>query len=52
MAADPEFRSRLQTATNPYGDGKAAERIMAMLDNAAGRSREQVLKKDFVDVGL
>lgn len=37
-ALDPAFRQSLAGLTNPYGDGRAAERIIAALDKLPGRS--------------
>lgn len=33
---DPEARRAMRTATNPYGDGRAAQRIVRVLAEAAG----------------
>ena len=43
----PEFRSVLQTAVNPYGEGGATERILHVLSQ---HSLEGLLKKKFYDV--
>jgi UDP-N-acetylglucosamine 2-epimerase len=43
QASAPSFRKPLQGLANPYGDGHAAERIVAGLIEAP--SREQLLHK-------
>jgi GDP/UDP-N,N'-diacetylbacillosamine 2-epimerase (hydrolysing) len=43
---DPAFRARARTVVNPYGDGHAAERICALLDEHA----DLPLKKGFYDL--
>jgi UDP-N-acetylglucosamine 2-epimerase len=43
QASAPSFRKALQGLANPYGDGHAAERIVAGLAEAP--SREQLLHK-------
>lgn len=48
-ALDPEFARRLAGITNPYGDGRATERILAVLrDVELGPA---LLQKRFVDTG-
>jgi GDP/UDP-N,N'-diacetylbacillosamine 2-epimerase (hydrolysing) len=42
-----EFRARLSTATNPYGDGGAADRVVEHIRSA---SLSDVLKKKFFDL--
>jgi UDP-N-acetylglucosamine 2-epimerase (non-hydrolysing) len=34
LIGDPDHYRRMAEAMNPYGDGKAAERIIAVLDEA------------------
>lgn len=47
-AISPEFRSSLADFQNPYGDGKAAERILSVLTTC--RLDEDVVTKKFQDV--
>jgi len=42
-AVDPTFRQSLQSLANPYGDGHAAERILAALRELP--SRQDLLTK-------
>jgi UDP-hydrolysing UDP-N-acetyl-D-glucosamine 2-epimerase len=44
-ALDPAFRDSLRGMANPYGDGRAAERIVHVLENAP--SRDRLLFKKF-----
>ena len=46
-AADPAFRARLRGLRNPYGDGRAAERIVARLVELPLDAR--LIRKRFVD---
>jgi GDP/UDP-N,N'-diacetylbacillosamine 2-epimerase (hydrolysing) len=46
-ALTPEFRASARRAANPYGDGRAAERIVAVLADPA---RAPGLRKAFVDL--
>lgn len=48
-ALDPAFGDELTNVTNPYGDGKAAERIMERLTETAIDDR--LVRKSFHDVG-
>jgi GDP/UDP-N,N'-diacetylbacillosamine 2-epimerase (hydrolysing) len=45
----PDFQTSLQTVQNPYGDGGAAQRIVAALETI---ELGALLRKSFVDVGL
>ena len=47
-ALDSGFRRRLASAANPYGDGHAAERIVAALEHCD--PRERLLHKQFQDI--
>lgn len=47
-AVEPEFRARLAGLANPYGDGRAAERIVARLEQV--EPRERLLLKSFHDI--
>ena len=49
-AIAPEFRSGLRDLVNPYGDGHAAERIVAGLKAVALDDR--LIRKVFSDVGV
>jgi len=46
-AIDPAFRLRLAQSTNPYGQGRAGERIAARLAEAP--DRDVLIRKHFVD---
>lgn len=48
QALDPRFRQRLAGLVNPYGDGRAAEAIVARLRSVA--LDERLLQKRFYDV--
>jgi len=45
-ALTPEFRAVAKKATNPYGDGKACERILSVLWSLP--ERERLLRKRFI----
>lgn len=45
----PEFRARLQNLSNPYGDGHAAERIVAVLKFI--EINDRLIRKVFYDAG-
>lgn len=47
-ATDPDFRQALVGQPNPYGDGQAAARILAVLKHLPGDG--QLLKKRFCDL--
>lgn len=49
-AIAPAFRERLRDLANPYGDGHAAERIVAGLKSVALDDR--ITRKIFCDVGV
>jgi UDP-N-acetylglucosamine 2-epimerase len=49
-AVSSEFRKSLANLENPYGDGKAAERIVSQLKSA--ETGEKLLLKKFVDYHL
>jgi UDP-N-acetylglucosamine 2-epimerase (non-hydrolysing)/GDP/UDP-N,N'-diacetylbacillosamine 2-epimerase (hydrolysing) len=49
-AIAPEFRERLRDLANPYGDGHAAEQIVAGLKSAALDDR--LIRKTFCDIGV
>ncbi len=46
-ASDPSFRRTFEDEPNPYGDGRAAERMIARLIEAP--ARDVLLRKKFVD---
>lgn len=48
-ALAPGFCAALRAAANPYGDGGAAERIRAQLEDAATMAQPRILKKGFRD---
>jgi UDP-N-acetylglucosamine 2-epimerase len=48
-ALSPEFRDQARLADNPYGDGQAAQRIVAVL---ADPRLQPSLRKGFVDLAL
>jgi UDP-N-acetylglucosamine 2-epimerase (non-hydrolysing)/GDP/UDP-N,N'-diacetylbacillosamine 2-epimerase (hydrolysing) len=48
QACAPAFRESLQGCSNPYGDGKAAERIIAVLREVSLDAR--LIQKQFYDV--
>jgi UDP-hydrolysing UDP-N-acetyl-D-glucosamine 2-epimerase len=48
QAIDPRFRVRLAGCVNPYGDGHAAERIVARLEQR--EPRERLVAKRFYDL--
>jgi UDP-N-acetylglucosamine 2-epimerase (non-hydrolysing)/GDP/UDP-N,N'-diacetylbacillosamine 2-epimerase (hydrolysing) len=48
-AVEPEFRKRLTGCPNPYGDGRASERIVARLEQR--ESRERLISKQFYEFG-
>jgi UDP-N-acetylglucosamine 2-epimerase len=48
QACTPAFRESLQGCSNPYGDGKAAERIIAVLREVSLDAR--LIQKQFYDV--
>jgi UDP-hydrolysing UDP-N-acetyl-D-glucosamine 2-epimerase len=47
LALDPQFRNRLRGLRNPYGDGKAAERIVRVLREI---DLHQITRKGFHDL--
>ena len=47
-ACSPEFRKQIASMKNPYGDGKAAERIVERLETAS--IDEKLLVKKFHDI--
>jgi len=49
-AVSPEFRESIAKLGNPYGDGKAAERIVSLLKST--ETSETLLLKKFVDYSL
>ena len=50
-AASTAFRDSIAGLINPYGDGRAAERIMAALD-ATDLKDPRLIRKDFIAVAL
>jgi UDP-hydrolysing UDP-N-acetyl-D-glucosamine 2-epimerase len=49
-AISPEFRQTLSSLANPYGDGHAAERVIAGLKEVA--LNERLTRKKFCDLGV
>jgi UDP-N-acetylglucosamine 2-epimerase len=50
MALDPEFRRRVATLANPYGDGNASARIVNRVKEVA--FDDKLLKKRFFDMDI
>jgi UDP-N-acetylglucosamine 2-epimerase len=49
-ATSPAFEEQLATMVNPYGDGRAVERMMTVLNHINWQDKATLLKKGFADL--
>lgn len=49
-ATSPAFEEQLATMVNPYGDGRAVERMMTVLKHINWQDKATLLKKGFADL--